>query len=183
MAAPRRYPNPDPQSELLVLVPEAEDLVAPFRLSYDPAAAAGVPAHITVLFPFQNPSEIDHPSIDRLKACCRSFEPFDYKLVGSGRFPGLIYLVPSPDDRFIALTRSIWAAFPEHPPYEGKYPDIVPHLTVASGLDESGVERIAREIGAKADRFLPITSRATTLTLMDNIQGPWAVVDQFDLGR
>jgi hypothetical protein len=40
------------ESALVVLVPEAEAATKPFRDQYDPAAAAGVPAHITLLYPF-----------------------------------------------------------------------------------------------------------------------------------
>lgn len=40
------------ESALVVLVPEAEALVKSFRDRHDPSAAAGVPAHITLLYPF-----------------------------------------------------------------------------------------------------------------------------------
>jgi hypothetical protein len=43
------------ESALVVLVPEAEVLVKPFRDRFDPLAAAGVPAHITLLYPFKHP--------------------------------------------------------------------------------------------------------------------------------
>ena len=43
----------DFESALVVLVPEAEWLVAPFRQKYDPVATEGVSAHITVNYPFQ----------------------------------------------------------------------------------------------------------------------------------
>jgi hypothetical protein len=38
-----------PLNESALVVPEAEPLVKPFRDRYDPSAAAGVPAHITLL--------------------------------------------------------------------------------------------------------------------------------------
>ena len=47
------------ESGLVVLVPQAEALVKPFRDRYDPSAATGVPAHITLLYPFKPPDEID----------------------------------------------------------------------------------------------------------------------------
>jgi hypothetical protein len=40
------------ESALVVLVPEAEPLVGPFRERYDPSASAGMPAHITINYPF-----------------------------------------------------------------------------------------------------------------------------------
>jgi len=43
------------ESSLMIVVPEAERLVKPFREKYDPSAAVGVPAHITLLYPFKLP--------------------------------------------------------------------------------------------------------------------------------
>jgi hypothetical protein len=39
---------------LIILVPEAEAFVKEFRDKYDPSAAEGMPAHITVLFPLKH---------------------------------------------------------------------------------------------------------------------------------
>ena len=47
------------QSAVIVAIPEAEAAVAALRLRLDPAAAWGVPAHVTVLYPFLPPDEID----------------------------------------------------------------------------------------------------------------------------
>ena len=44
-----------PQSAFVVPVPEAEPWVKDLRERYDPIAAVGMPAHITVLFPFIPP--------------------------------------------------------------------------------------------------------------------------------
>ncbi len=59
------------ESALMVLVPEAETLVKPFRDRYDPSAAAGVPAHITLLYPFKHPNEVDQTVLDDLDQCFR----------------------------------------------------------------------------------------------------------------
>jgi hypothetical protein len=40
------------QSALLLPVPAAEAAVGPYRALLDPSARDGVPAHITVLYPF-----------------------------------------------------------------------------------------------------------------------------------
>lgn len=157
--------------------------MAGFRAAYDPAAAAGVPAHITTLFPFRPPMQTDVMTIERLKACFRAYEPFEFELVGIKRFPGLLYLAPAPDDPLKTLTRAVWEAFPEYPPYDGKHPDIVPHLTVAQEADEQVLGRIGIDFGVVAARFLPLPVKATEVALMDNSSGPWKVVTTFTLGR
>ena len=46
------------ESGLVLMVPEAESVVRKLRYRFDPAAAAGVGAHITVLYPFVPPASL-----------------------------------------------------------------------------------------------------------------------------
>ena len=79
---------------------------------------------------------------------------FDYRLAQMRRFPVALYLAPDPDVSFSALTDAVWRAFPDHPPFEGKFDTVVPHVTVAHGdepqLCEIEVElRIALPCGRR----------------------------------
>jgi 2'-5' RNA ligase len=74
------------ESALVLLVPEAEALVKPFRDPHDPSAARGMPAHITLLFPFRPPEAIDASVLQGLGACFASFAPFPYDLAEVRRF-------------------------------------------------------------------------------------------------
>jgi hypothetical protein len=65
------------QTAVLVLVPEAEPLVSRHRRQLDPAASLGVPAHVTVLYPFVDPSEVSEALIERLAAALRRTPAFD----------------------------------------------------------------------------------------------------------
>lgn len=47
------------QSSLVVLCPEAEPVVGPHRPILDPAAVWGAPGHVTVLYPFIPPAELN----------------------------------------------------------------------------------------------------------------------------
>jgi hypothetical protein len=107
----------------------------------------------------------------------------NFELVEIKRFPGLIYLAPEPDDLLKTLTWAAWEAFPEYPPYEGKHPDIIPHLTVAQEVGEQALGRIGIDFRVTAERFLPLAAKATEVALMDNNSGPWRVVTTFTLGR
>ena len=53
------------QSALIVAVPEAEPAVGALRARYDSSASWGVPAHITLLYPFLPPGAI---TVDVLSA-------------------------------------------------------------------------------------------------------------------
>lgn len=39
------------------------------------------------------------------------------------------WLAPEPEP-IRSLTAAVWHAFPDQPPYEGRFDDIVPHLTI-----------------------------------------------------
>ena len=104
------------ESTLAILVPEAEGLVRSFRDRYDPAAKAGMPSHITLLYPFKSPNEIDGLVLDTLRDCFPRFQPFKFSLMTINQFSGeTLFLVPGPEDPFRELTLAIWRCYPETP--------------------------------------------------------------------
>jgi hypothetical protein len=46
------------ESAVIIPIPEVEPIVGPLRLHYDRAAHLGVPAHITLLYPFCPPQTV-----------------------------------------------------------------------------------------------------------------------------
>lgn len=170
------------ESALVVLVPEAEALVKAFRDRHDPSAAAGVPAPITLLYPFKSPDEIGASVLDRLRQCFARFAPVHFSLAVTRRFPGVLYLAPEPDEPFRRLTLAIWDCYPETPPYGGKYSDIVPHLCVAQLADEQKLYRIAEEFTQVSQGQVPTHATATEVALMNNKSGRWRVRTTLRLG-
>ena len=171
------------ESALLVLVPEAEALVKPFRDEHDPAAAAGMPSHITLLYPFKSPEEIGEAVLGKLRQCFALFASFRFSLATIRRFPvEVLYLAPEPDDSFRRLTLALSDCYPESPPYRGKHSDIVPHLSVARHADEHRLDRIAKEFTRAARGKLPIYVTVAEIALMDTRSGRWRVSATFPLG-
>lgn len=152
-----------PETALVILVPEAEALVKPFRDLYDPSAAAGVPAHVTLLYPFKPPAELADSVIEGLRQCFAGVPGFDFSLTSLRRFPGTLYLAPEPAEPFRQLTQAIWKRHPETPPYGGRHSDSVPHLSLADRLDAASLDLIEREFAEIARGRLPIRSRASTV--------------------
>jgi 2'-5' RNA ligase len=170
------------ESALMVLVPEAEPLVKPFRDRYDPSAAAGVPAHITLLYPFKHPDEVDRSVLDDLGRSFNRRAPFGFSLTMIRRFPdAVLYLAPEPDEPFRDLTLAIWDRYPETPPYGGKWPDIVPHLSVAAVGNEQRLASIADDFAKTAEGKLPIHATATRVVLMEKRSGRWLTRATFEL--
>ncbi len=172
------------ESVLLIEVPEAEPLVGAYRARFDPVAAHGVPAHITVLFPFLAPDEIGRAELEGLEALFADADPFDFALESVAEFPGVWYLAPEPAESFRALTRSVVARYPDCPPYGGVHGSVItPHLTVAQSANPVEFATIGAELKAACTAMLPIRSRAQTVLLMHNVAGEWTVRRSFRLGR
>jgi hypothetical protein len=170
------------ESALVIEVPEADPLVAPFRNLYDPAAAQGVPAHITLLYPFKPPLEIADPQLARLRHCLVRFTAFQYSLAEVKRFPQpVLYLAPEPVEPFRQMTVSLWECFPETPPYGGKHSEILPHLTLGQFTDEGQLEETAAAFARAAEGKLPIRATASQVSLMDTRSGRWRVSSTFPL--
>src|SRR5262249_43231292 len=113
-----------PESALIVSVPEAEPHVAHLRERYDPAARLGVPAHITLLFPFFSPERITAAVRDEIREIASATTAFSFRLAGPRRFPGVLYLAPEPLAPLVELTEALVRRFPEFPPYGGQFPTI-----------------------------------------------------------
>jgi 2'-5' RNA ligase len=173
------------ESALAILVPEAEGLAQSFRDRYDPSAKAGMPAHITLLYPFKSPHEIDGVVLDTLRHCFFRFPPFKFSLRAVNQFVAeTLYLSPEPEDPFRELTLGIWGCYPETPPYRGRYSTIIPHLTVADRLaGEQELAEVAREFEIASQGRLPIQAEAAQVALMDTRSGRWEINTTFRLGQ
>lgn len=154
---------------LVIKVPDLEPLVDPWRRRFDPAASAGVPAHITVLYPFLHQSRIDADLLSTLERTLSGHPALDVQFQSCGRFPGLLYLTPRPAEPLNAMTQAIVRQWPEAPPYGGKYPEIVPHVTIANGQPPTVLDQIEADLTPQ----LPIKTRATCVNLVVSDGDQW----------
>ncbi|MEU8550943.1 2'-5' RNA ligase family protein [Streptomyces roseoverticillatus] len=167
------------QTGLIVRIPEAEPAVRGWRERLDPSAQAGVPAHVTVLFPFLDESRIDAPVYSALAEVLVSRQAFDLRSERCGRLPEVLYLVPEPDTQLRQLAEAIADRWPEAPPYGGRFAEIVPHLTIAQGQEDSVVEEVEVDL---VDR-LPFTSHISSVELMVHDGTKWQERASFALGE
>jgi 2'-5' RNA ligase len=172
------------ESALLVPVPAAEPLVGEIRIAYDPAAALGVPAHITLLYPFVRPSSITQDTVATLRAVFVRHEPFGFSLREARWFGReVLYLAPEPTAPFLSLIGELTARFPDHPPYGGAFDEVVPHLTVADP-GRLGVALTPHgDLVQGLERGLPVEAVADGVHLMiEGADARWSVLERFSLG-
>ena len=172
--------TPGPQSGLIIEVPEAEPAVARHRERLDANAPLGIPAHITVLFPFMPPGTITPSALAELEHLFAAVSRFRFRLDHTDWFgQDVLWLAPRDPGPFRALTNRVYEAFPAFPPFEGQFDDVVPHLTVGHGHPLNDLR--AAEVSVQA--HLPIEAHATTVTLMtqQSAGGHWRKAAAFTL--
>ncbi len=171
------------ESALVVLVPEAETLVSSFRDAYDPSAEMGIPAHITINYPFHAYEQNKPRFLDELKALFSIYTSFDFCLSELRNFPGVLYLAPEPEQPFIQLIQAVGDRFPGSPPYGGVHEDPIPHLTIADVEDNNLFERDKYDFSEFSKERLPIYASTSQVWLMDTQEDGWGKRIGFDLSH
>jgi 2'-5' RNA ligase len=170
------------RTALIVPVPEAGRIVDGWReRTCADKPSTSVPAHVTLLFPFVPAGQVDARLLGELATLFSAFSPFELSFARTARFPLTLYLEPEPAAPFVALTEAIAARYPEHPPYEGQFDTVVPHLTVAHG-DPKVLDAAAAEVEPR----LPISTTVREAVLLEEVEpdwGRWVTRRRFELRR
>jgi len=143
-------------------------------------AAAGVPAHLTLLHPFIEREELKAAVRARLRAVASKHAPFEYRQAHLAQWPDAIYVAVEPAAPFVRLHRDLQAAFPAWPIYGADAGfEFEPHITVA---DREG----KLEPGVHDDRAwagLPRAARAEAIDVIaTRPDGRWRLVWRIRLG-
>ena len=179
--------GPGWETALLLPVPAAEPAVSRHRARLDEAARDGVPAHVTVLYPFLPPAGISEPLLASLGRLFAGTSAFGFTLDRVGWFgEEVVWLGPRDPAPFSALTSAAFTAFPCCPPYGGQHADVIPHLTIG----HAGGPQALRAAAESVRPCLPIEATAAEVILMagprpgtpDTPPGQWRTVAAFPLG-
>ncbi len=169
------------ESSLVICVPQAEELVNPFRQLHDPVAQLGMPAHITLLYPFLAPNRINKNVIATLNNLFFQYSRFLFQLKYIRSFPETLWLAPNLPRCFKKLTQAIVSSYPERQPYGGIYNEVIPHLTIADRKTPEELSQIAHKFEAIASKYLPLESLADKVKLFIKNQGNWQEAHSFAL--
>jgi hypothetical protein len=173
------------ETAVLVLVPAAEATVGEHRAHLDVAASWGVPAHLSIVYPFVPPALIDDDVLNRLADAVGTVPAFDCAFPGTAWFgdDDVVWLAPDPEAPFLRLIQAVVTAFPAYQPYGGIHGDPVPHLTVGERRLGSRGELIAAERSVR--EHLPIRARVDTAVLLAGRREPdsWRAVAEIPLGN
>jgi hypothetical protein len=178
--------GPGWETALLLPVPAAERAVGRHRARLDEAARDGVPAHITVLYPFLPPAGIGEPLLVTLRSLFAGFEAFQFTLDRVGWFDeNVVWLGPRDPAPFSALSGLAFTAFPSCPPYGGQHAEVIPHLTIGHLGGQQALHAAAESVSP----CLPVEATAAEVILMTGPRpgtpgtppGLWRTITAFPL--
>lgn len=150
---------------------------------HDFRAAIGVPAHVTVHYPWVPAETVDAATLDQVRDLAATTPPFPVTFSELRWFASdVLWLAPTPDHELRELSERSAALWPEAPQYGGEFEDVMPHLTIgdlAGGGDEAGLHQAGDDLAA----VLPLPAWAAELWWMAlEPTGRWTCRATFKLG-
>jgi hypothetical protein len=174
----RNSPGTLGSTALILALPALDRSLGGLRRLYDPAAGLGVVAHVTVLIPFVNVAELTGRDDALLSELCGATTAMDISFSTVGRFVGTVWLAPA-SARCHDLISSVQSAWPLCVPYDQADRAVVPHLSVANGVDERTCELVAEALAG----MLPLDATAEALTLLVWDGSRWDAAKHYPLGH
>jgi 2'-5' RNA ligase len=186
IGAPYTLSNVDskPESragESAIIVPvQVPVAIGRLRDRMDPSAAQGVPAHITLLYPFMAPDGLKDDVRRSIEQIIAGEPAFPFQLTTVRRWPNVVWLEPQPAEPFRRLTGALSAAYPDFPPYEGAHPEVIPHLTIAQDVPDDYLAAAEHAL----PQMLPIRDVAREAWLIGHTpEQPWHTLWRLPLGQ
>jgi 2'-5' RNA ligase len=148
------------------------------RMRSVPEAVAGLPAHVTVAFPFAAADAIDETVVALVAEVAARRAPWTMRLVERRRWSDAVYAAIDPEAPAVELQADLTTAFPSLPIYGGTIDVFVPHVTIAEGraVDDPAVD---------ADPGwgdLPVTQAVSEVELIvRSAAGRWNVEHRFPM--
>jgi hypothetical protein len=162
------------ETAVVLLVPEAQALLDQVQ-DQTGGPSPGMPAHVTLLYPFA--PDPDAGVLAELAFFFSGVDGFRLTFRETGEFPEVVYLAPEEARECTDLTMALTRRWPQFPPYQGNFEEVIPHLTLVSTPDEA-VRARAREAAAGG---LPIRAHVTEASLWARADAGWRCVETFPM--
>ena len=96
------------ETAVSIVLDDAQPQLEPVRAEFPAGSVAmGIPLHLTLLYPFAPPDQVDEEALERFFAKC---DAPTITLFGLGEWPRVVYAVPEPRDQLLAMMRLLWDA-------------------------------------------------------------------------
>jgi hypothetical protein len=143
------------------------------------AARRGLPAHISLLYPFLPADELDGDTVAEIAAVLEDRPEIEVRFERCHHTGGFVFLRPEPARPLTELVAALRDHWPHLRPYGGRFGDAVePHLTIAMGASPQDCAALAASLAPA----LPVTARLTEAWLA-TFAGQWRLLRRFRFQR
>jgi len=132
---------------LVIPAPSVDALLLSVALRYPGAVREGVPAHVSLLYPFIPVIDLDETVYTALRQLFAKQPSMSIKFSECRRRNDFVYLHPEPLSELVNLTNKVQRLWPNIVPYRGLYKGVEPHLTIAMGTSEETAHTIQSQSG------------------------------------
>lgn len=174
---------PEERKTAAVIAVDFPELDAVYQAEFPTFHALGIPLHVTLLYPFGRPDELGL-ALPRLAEVVAKHERFEFALTELRTFPRTVWVAPEPAAPFVALVEAIEGEFPETPYSGGVFNEVIPHLTLTDGIEETQLEETLQRLRPVVEPLLPVTVAVDeVVVLAEEEDGQMPVVARLPLGR
>lgn len=165
------------QTALAVPVSEADALLRAVAAQFPGVVREGVPAHVSVQYPFLAASDLDDGVVGALSSLFAVQRPLRVTFADCRRIGGFVFLRPDPVDELATLTAQVRQRWPAVARPDGLDGEVGPHLTVAMRASEEDAETIERQVITA----LPISTELREVWLVA-FEDRWVLRSRFEFG-
>jgi len=169
-----------PPTAIVVPFHDVPAVVTARRRELTSDGADGMPAHVTLIYPFVGDADLADGDFRRLRGVLAAFAPFNVTFATFARFdaqPPVLYLEPEPAGPFLAMIAALVEEFPPFPPSGGVHETVIPHLTLGYTEDAKTLRAVEAEVG----RHLPVHARVDEVAVMQHGAGGWRLREHIAL--
>jgi 2'-5' RNA ligase len=169
------------ETAVVIVLDDARPQLEPVRAEFHAREVAiGIPLHVTLLYPFAPPDHVDEEALEEFFA---GYDAFTLTLRGLATWPLVVYAIPEPRERLLAMMQALFEKYPEYPPYEGEIAEPEPHATLSELEPGESLEAIAAGIRAETESLFPLTCEIRDVALLEEYEPDrWRERRRFPLG-
>ncbi|MFW6282150.1 MAG: 2'-5' RNA ligase family protein [bacterium] len=170
------------QGSIICFFPDNEiDGLEKFRKKYIKSPGKAVPFHITLMYDFLLPHEIDKSVINKLNSIAKSIPKFNFYAKPLSSFPAnkVLYLSPSPVTPIEELTEKLYNTFPNYSYKKRGFP--IFHMTIALGNPIEETQDIIKEYFQQFGEE-PLALKAGSIGIYINKANEWIKYLSIELG-
>ena len=167
---------------LVLILSDLHEVLRPYLEQNSPAAAAGLKAHLTLLYPFLPMKVINEKKVDRLRHFFQHRGPLQFSLVGTSRFPGQLYLTLAHGAKIRKLVQELRAEFDGLPADGGNFSDATPHVTIARAAGNAGLNRLEDLFWKQYGHHFPFVVKVNVAALIYEQKGRLQPIQTFPFG-